>query len=71
MNNKNIPISKTFISDKSINEAVKTLRSGWLVQGPKVKKFENEWSKYTGSKYSIAANSCTSALLISLKAIDL
>lgn len=71
MKNKNIPISKTFVSNKSINEVVKTLRSGWLVQGPKVKKFENEWSKFTGSKYSIAVNSCTSALLISLKSIEL
>lgn len=71
MKNINIPISKTFVSKKSIYEVVKTLRSGWLVQGPKVKKFETEWSKFTGTKYSIAVNSCTSALLISLKAIDL
>ncbi len=69
--NNYIPISKTFISNKSIKEAIKTLKSGWLVQGPKVKEFEKQWSKFTGSKYSIAVNSCTSALLISLKAIDL
>ncbi len=45
------------------------LESGWLVQGPKVREFENKWSSFTGAKHSIAVTSCTSALHLSLAAL--
>ena len=45
------------------------LRSGWLVQGPKVREFEEKWSVFTGAKHSIAVTSCTSALHLSLVAL--
>ena len=41
---------------------LKPLKSGWLVQGPKVQEFEAKWSKFTGAKHSIAVTSCTTAL---------
>ena len=39
--------------------------------GPKVKKFENDWSEYFNIKHSIAVNSNTSGLIIALGAIGL
>ncbi len=67
MKNK-IPISKVKFSKNEINDLLKVIKSGWIVQGPKVKLFETMWSKYIGAKFSIAVNSCTSALLISILA---
>jgi len=39
------------------------------VQGPKVREFEEKWSKFTHAEYSIAVTSCTSALHLSLAAL--
>jgi dTDP-4-amino-4,6-dideoxygalactose transaminase len=47
-------------------EVIDTLRSGWLTTGPKTKKFEREFAKYTKSKYAIGVNSCTAALHLAL-----
>ncbi|MCE1166204.1 MAG: DegT/DnrJ/EryC1/StrS family aminotransferase [Bacteroidetes bacterium] len=44
------------------------LKSGWVVQGPKVKEFENLWSDFTGAKHSVAVSSCTTALHLALVA---
>ena len=49
-----------------MNAVLDPLRSGWLVQGPKVKEFEEKWSYFTGARHSIAVTSCTSALHLSL-----
>ena len=64
----NIPISKTEFKNQDLKILKEPLESGWVVQGPFVKKFEEKWSEFTGSKYSIATTSCTSALAISLAA---
>ena len=65
----NIPISRTTISKEACEAVVKTLESGWLVQGKKVNEFEQRWCEFTGAKHSIAVTSCTSALEISLRSI--
>ena len=67
----NIPIAKTEFDDKDFQAQLKPLKSGWIVQGPYVKEFEKKWSAFTGAKYSIATTSCTSALHMSLVALDL
>ena len=68
---KRIPFHMPYITDEEISEVVDSLRSGWLTMGPKSIKFEEEFTKYIGSKYSIAVNSCTSALHLALKVINL
>ena len=47
------------------------LRSGWLVQGPYAKSFEDEWCKFTDTNYSIAVSSCTAGLELSLAALGI
>ncbi len=44
------------------------LRSGRLVQGAYVRKFEEEIEKYTGSKHAVAVNSGTAAIHTALAA---
>ena len=64
----NIPIAKTNLTEAEINSVLEPLQSGWLVQGPKVKEFEDKWSAFTSSAQSIAVTSCTSGLHLSLAA---
>ena len=42
-----------------------------MTMGPYVSKFENNFSKFIGCKYSIATSSCTSALEIAIHALNL
>ena len=37
-----------------------------FTNGPKVKEFEKNFSRYIGSKYTVGLNSCTAALHIAL-----
>lgn len=64
-----IPIVRTSFTEEEIDSVLKPLRSGWLVQGPKVREFEEKWSAFTNSRHSIAVTSCTSALHLSLAAL--
>ena len=50
----NVPIARTSLSEEEIQSVLGPLRSGWLVQGPKVREFEEKWSAFTGARHSIA-----------------
>jgi len=67
----NIPIAKVDFTDSDFDILLEPLKSGWVVQGPYVNEFEDKWSSFTGSKFSIATTSCTSALEISLAALNI
>ena len=68
---KIIPYAKQDISNADIDAVVKVLRSEMLTQGPMVPRFEEAIAKYSGSKYTIAMNSATSALHVACMALDL
>ena len=63
-----IPITKTQFDSAEEQAVIDTLRSGWVVQGPRVAEFEKLFAGYTGSRYAIAASSCTTALHLTLVA---
>jgi len=65
----NVPIARTGLTEAEIRSVLEPLRSGWLVQGPKVREFEDAWSAFTGAEHSIAVTSCTTALHLSLAAL--
>jgi dTDP-4-amino-4,6-dideoxygalactose transaminase len=54
------------IGKEEIAEVLDTIRSGWLGTGPKVKKFEDMINTYVGARGSVALNSCTAGLHLSL-----
>ena len=64
-----VPIARTDLKDAEIQSVLAPLKSGWLVQGPKVQEFEQKWSSFTGSQHSIAVTSCTRSLHVSLAAL--
>jgi len=68
---KKIPYGRQNIDQNDIDAVVKTLTGDFLTQGPKVKEFENKFSEYVGSKYSVAVNNATSGLHIAVLALGL
>ena len=66
-----IPFHAPEIGDAEIESVVETLRSGWLTSGTKVKRFEDDFVEYIGSKHAVAVNSGTAALHLALDAIGI
>ena len=66
-----VPISKSIFTEEDISHVIQPLSDGWVVQGPKVQKFESMWSQFTKAEYSIATTSCTSALFLSIDSLNL
>jgi dTDP-4-amino-4,6-dideoxygalactose transaminase len=66
-----IPFALPDLGDDEINEVVDSMKSGWVTTGPKVQRFEKEFSEYTGAKFSLSVNSATSGLHLALDAIGI
>jgi dTDP-4-amino-4,6-dideoxygalactose transaminase len=62
-----LPFSPPYINHDVINEVVDTLNSGWITSGPKVKAFEEEICKLTGTSGTVCVNSWTSGAILVLK----
>ncbi len=57
---------------KEIDGAIKNVfNGGFFIGGEEVEKFEEEFAKFCGVKYSISLNSGTDALFLSLKALGI
>jgi dTDP-4-amino-4,6-dideoxygalactose transaminase len=66
-----VPIARTSLLEEEMRSVLEPLRSGWLVQGPKVKAFEDAWSAFTGASHSLAVTSCTTGLHLAAVALGL
>lgn len=57
-----IELAKPYF-DKEEQEAIaEVIASGWVLQGPRVREFEQMFAEYVGAKYAIATTSGTTAL---------
>ena len=61
-----VPITKPLFGEPEERAVVEVLRSGWVVQGPKVAAFERLVADYVGAPYAVATSSCTTALHLAL-----
>jgi perosamine synthetase len=66
-----IPISKPFFGPEEAAAVQRPLETGWVVQGPYVRAFEQKFSAYTGSQFAIATSSCTTAMQVAVSALGL
>lgn len=66
-----IQLAKPNITENAIQEVVKVLKSGNLVQGEKVKIFEKKIAEYIGVKHAICVSSGTATLHLSLIALGI
>ena len=63
-----IPIAKPLIGKEEQQAILDVISSGQLVQGPKVREFEEEFAEFCGVKYAVATSSGTTALHIAVLA---
>jgi len=56
------------INDDDRRAVDEVLRSGWLVNGPMVTRFEEAVAQYVGAKAGVAVSSGTAALIVALRA---
>ena len=66
-----LPYGTQYIDRFDRNEILKVLSSKFITQGPEIKKFENIFARYVGSKYAIACASGTAALHLSCLALGI
>lgn len=65
-----IPIFKPWFGEEEVEAVREVLLSGWVGAGPKVEELELQFSKYMGAQCSVALNSCSAALFLALKVLD-
>ena len=66
-----IPITKPYFDDQEKKAIITPLETGWIVQGPYVKKFEELFAEFTKARYAKATTNCTTALHLALDAIGI
>ena len=68
-NMKEIPLCIPELSREEEEAVIETIRSHWLIQGPKNREFEAMFADYIGVKRAVSCNSGTSALFLALLAL--
>jgi perosamine synthetase len=71
IDNDGIPFFDPWITDEDKKAVLDALKSRWLTGGPKAVEFEGLFAKSVGSKYAVSANSCTAALHLAMRALNI
>ena len=66
---KMIPLIRPDFGEEEAEAAVKVIRSGWLMAGPKTTEFEKAFAKKVVSRHACAVSSCTAGLHLALRAL--
>lgn len=66
-----IPFARASLDKKEIEAVSRVIKGGWLTMGEETLAFEKEFADYVGARQAISVNSCTSALFLSLKALNI
>ncbi len=68
---RSLPITVPWTGEEEVEEIRTVLASGHLAQGPKTGEFERMVMEKTGAKFAFATSSCTTALHLSLVALNI
>lgn len=66
-----IPVLQPKLTGTEAEAVREVLESLWWGPGKKVKELEEKWVSFTGAKYAVAMNSCTSALDVACRIVGL
>lgn len=69
--NDRIPISRPWFGEEERRALVQPLETGWVVQGPRVREFEEQFAAFVGVPFAAATTSCTTALHLAVVALGL
>src|SRR5712691_2470704 len=64
-----IPLIIPSYGSEEVEEALESMLSTWVTMGKKVKRFEEMFAKYLGSKHAVMVNSGSSANLLTLSVL--
>lgn len=68
---RSLPITRPFLGDAELAAVRVPLETGWLVQGPLVREFEEKFARFTDASHAVATSSCTTALHLAVAALEL
>jgi dTDP-4-amino-4,6-dideoxygalactose transaminase len=63
---RKIPVMIPMLGEEEAQAAAEAVRSGWVAQGPRVAKFEQEFATLVGAGHGVAVSSCTTGLHLAL-----
>lgn len=66
-----IPVNEPLFAGNEAMYLEECIRSGWIGDGPFIKRFEQEFASYIGRKHAIAVSSGTAALDVSVEALGI
>jgi len=66
-----VPFTRTHICEEARQAVQQVLGSGWVTSGQQVIEFEREFAEHVGARRAIAVSSCTAALELALRALQL
>lgn len=66
---RKIPLGRPVFNELEKEAVLKVFDSPWVLNGPKVREFEEKFKEYTGAKYASAVGSCTAGMHLSLSAL--
>ena len=65
-----LAIGRPKLGKEELREVREALGSQWILNGPKVERFENNFKDLIGSKFAASAISCTAGMHLALAALD-
>ncbi|MEU6039555.1 DegT/DnrJ/EryC1/StrS aminotransferase family protein [Actinomadura sp. NPDC047616] len=66
-----VPFSLPSFAAEVGDAVVKVLDSGWVTTGPQTAEFEQDFADFLGAEHVVAVASCTAAIELSLRALEL
>jgi perosamine synthetase len=63
---RKIPVMIPMLGEEEALAAADAVRSGWVAQGPRVARFEQEFAATVGAGHGVAVSSCTTGLHLAL-----
>ena len=66
-----LPFFRAAVGEDDIAAVSEAMRSGWLTSGPRAVELEQRLGEYLGAAHTIAVSSCSEAMLLCLRGLDI
>jgi dTDP-4-amino-4,6-dideoxygalactose transaminase len=71
MSEEFINVAEPIIGDEEHENIKEVIDSGYFLQGPFVREFEEKWAEYVGTDHAVAVTNGTAAIQLTLKALGM